>query len=520
MSRKLSIRSSLHPQANSDEIDFNAWSYSLMRLPKNVFETYVYVLVNKAPIIMSTSESLSKELIPKIQIKARNRDVFKYLEGKALIMVRDMETDVLDFVCNMCIHIIESDKIKKLMLSPVSIQKIHASKNSFDETLEVLQNFLGKRLKDSDISMIKRTFGDDLWKKLLNLTLHYQDYSIAINKSLVIDRDPVENWVQNVWNTAKKLLEINSSLEEISDMVVDIVQGSKKTLVSCLSPHIYKEKEAILKWAKDNNIQTLTKKFLCENDELLAYSNYYYLAFPEKNEEKEEMERKCGIHFINRSFSTGVKVLLINPNKLDKRYCDPNIVVKPASKNHLILHIGYTFGAQSHEIIKPLLMLFGPKTRSLNILGKAGGLVGKRMDILVADRMIYDKNNDLCNIQFGNISKEKLETQIKTNIHIGPMLTVAGTILQNSDLLHFYKHVMGCIGLEMEGFYYAKEIENCIKHGLLRKNFVTRCFYYLSDLPLDPTQNLSQEELNVSWDEGIGSMNGIQRFILNQIFEN
>ena len=76
---------------------------------------------------------------------------------------------------------------------------------------------------------------------------------------------------------------------------------------------------------------------------------------------------------------------------------------------------------------------------------------------------------------------------------------------------------MGCVGLEMEGYYFAREIENCIKHDLLSESFITRCFYYVSDLPLDPEQNLSKEEGNVSWDEGIGSMNAIQRYILKQM---
>ena len=70
----------------------------------------------------------------------------------------------------------------------------------------------------------------------------------------------------------------------------------------------------------------------------------------------------------------------------------------------------------------------------------------------------------------------------------------------------------------MEGYFFVREIESCIKHGILKKDFITRCFYYASDLPLDPNQNLSQEGGNVSWDEGIGSMNAIQRYILNQIF--
>jgi hypothetical protein len=98
------------------------------------------------------------------------------------------------------------------------------------------------------------------------------------------------------------------------------------------------------------------------------------------------------------------------------------------------------------------------------------------------------------------------------------MLTVAGTIMQNDDLLRFYKEVMGCVGLEMEGYFFAKEIDTAIGLGLLPRDFVTRCFYYISDLPLLPNQNLSMEEGNVSWDEGVGSMNAIQRYILNKIF--
>ena len=48
---------------------------------------------------------------------------------------------------------------------------------------------------------------------------------------------------------------------------------------------------------------------------------------------------------------------------------------------------------------------------------------------------------------------------------------------------------------------------------------MTRCFYYASDLPLDPTQNLSMETSSVSWDEGVGSMLAIQRYVYNQLFK-
>ena len=99
------------------------------------------------------------------------------------------------------------------------------------------------------------------------------------------------------------------------------------------------------------------------------------------------------------------------------------------------------------------------------------------------------------------------------------MLTVAGTIVQNYDLLNFYKYINGCIGLEMEGYYFVKEIESHFKHNIIN-DIVTRCYYYVSDLPLDPTQNLSQEGQAVSWEEGVGTMNAIQRNVLNLVFDD
>jgi len=202
---------------------------------------------------------------------------------------------------------------------------------------------------------------------------------------------------------------------------------------------------------------------------------------------------------------------------LHPQHIDPEINLKPAGKNHIILHIGYTFGAQAHHIIKPILMLFGSKIRSMNVIGKAGGLTGHRTDILLAKKVFFDKTHDVAELNLGNLNIEALKKSTNSNVHLGPLLTVAGTILQNNALLNFYKNVMGCLGLEMEAYYYAREIENSIKRDLVDPNLITRFFYYVSDLPLDPSQNLAMEEHHVSWDEGIGSMNAIQRFVLKHI---
>ena len=506
------INPCLHPKCNSEEIDVSAWSYALNRLPSDVIETYIYVLLNKPPRLINIRNELGLEL-PRKKTSARTRDVYGYLGGKNVVVLRDMETDVLDFISNLCIHIVESTKLRKRIYSPLTIDELLKAGNDFEKTFDVFQTKTGLYIYEDEKQTLNNLFGDSFGKKLINLCINHQDISVSISKARQTDKDPIEYWTQELWSIVKNTL----GHHEIEDLVVDIFQGSKRTLLNCISPHLYSHKEEILTWAKTNNIQLKTKTFLNENDKLIAYSYYYYQAFPEKDAEKKEAFAKHGIQIVENTYGTGVNIIVINVNKLDYKNVDPNITIKPASKNHIILHLGYTFGKQSHDIIKPVLMLFGEKARSLNILGKCGGLVGMRSDIITADGIFLDKTHELVNLHVGNLGLDKLKEATRCDIHKGPMLTVAGTILQNYDLLNFYKNVMGCVGLEMEGYFYAKEVENCIKHHLIQEKFITRFFYYVSDLPLDPSQVLSQEGTAVSWDEGICSMNAIQRHVLNQI---
>lgn len=551
------INSCLHVKSDSDEMDFDAWSYALHRLPENIFSTFAYILTNKLPKVLSISQKEAVELLPKVNIELRNRDVFKYMDGKSVVIVREMETDVLDFMANLCIHMIESKKLRQMLNSPLVISYLHQHRSdSIDQIYKSLSQIVPLSFSFSDFKKISKALSvnntQSYAERILNILFHYEDYSVSVCKGYVNENDPIENFIQNLWVESKELLGITSHVDYVEDLVVDIMQGSKRTLINCISPHIYKNKDKIIAWTEkeisEGRLKLKTPLYMncmqkdqTNNDLLMAYSFYYYENFPEEKKAKTKMEEEHGIKYITNTFSTGVAVILINPNKFDTVNMDQACrFTKPVSKNQLIIHIGYTFGAQSKEIIKPILLLFGSKARSLNIMGKAGGLVGNRTDILIANKVFYDKNNDVANLNIGKLDKDELksllnERIVKTDkkeeellnkqckedqIHVGPMLTVSGTILQNNDLLNFYKNVMGCVGLEMEGYFYAKEIESANKHLILRGgDFVTRCFYYVSDLPLDPTQNLANETGIVNWDEGVKTMNAIQRYILRQVLQ-
>ncbi|NBC29229.1 MAG: hypothetical protein GVY29_04465 [Spirochaetes bacterium] len=95
---------------------------------------------------------------------------------------------------------------------------------------------------------------------------------------------------------------------------------------------------------------------------------------------------------------------------------------------------------------------------------------------------------------------DALQTALPENdIHLGPLLTVEGTLLQNRLMLHFYRRIWGCTGIEMEGIHYYRQV---LESAEVRMRF----FYYVSDTPLSAF-------------EGIPPLYAITRTILRRILQ-
>ena len=167
--------------------------------------------------------------------------------------------------------------MRNRIYSTITLNQLAKAKGNFEEAYKVLTTKTGMTIYDDDKSILKSVFGNLFAEKLINLCLNYQDISLSINKSPVLDKDSVEFWTQNLLNTVKQLFSKDIETNEIDDLYVEIFQGSKRTLLFYVSPHIYANKDEILEWAKNNNIKIKTQNFLTENDKLIAYSYYYYL---------------------------------------------------------------------------------------------------------------------------------------------------------------------------------------------------------------------------------------------------
>ena len=483
------IRPALHPLLNSPNLDISAWKYAIERLPENLTNTFVYHLTTCLPDML-----LDDDRTVEINSKSRKRNIYRTVLGKDVIVLRDMESDLGDILSNLCVHYIESKKLRKKLKFPHILHTLIET-----EALETLP------LTADEIEGVRGIWNSKVIDNIRNIILHHEDYRIIVTSTAANLRSgPSELWTETLWKGCQKALGTDLSIKEAmkKGLVIDVVQGSTRTLLNQISPYYKSHSTKVMKWFERSEIKLKTTEFFKDTDKLFAAAYYYLKKFPEQEEVKKQMESDSGIVQIEETEMTGVKVLIVNVQKLKSKD------IRSKSSMHLIINIGYTFGKQGFDIIKCFNLLFDTCIDSFSFIGKAGGLLGKRKDILISTKFHDMSTKGVTLVNPTGISSKMFE-DLGISVHKGPMLTVAGTILQNSELLTYYKHIEGCVGLEMEGCYFAQAIQQGIEQSLLKENIPTRFIYYVSDLPLHAESNLAQEGDNVSWDEGVPTMNAI-----------
>lgn len=120
---------------------------------------------------------------------------------------------------------------------------------------------------------------------------------------------------------------------------------------------------------------------------------------------------------------------------------------------------------QAEDILGWLILIFGKSIKSFNVLGKAGGLAGCRGDVLMPTHFLLQIHDELRSIVNSGLDPNEIAKLCGRTVHVGTVLTIEGTLLQDRTLLHYYSKFWRVVGLEMEGSYYVKSIERSIMGG-------------------------------------------------------
>lgn len=486
------LKPALHPDVSDPRtVDTGGLAYAVRRLPDNLTRTLSFYLTDVLPAMYSDPDSRFRP----VGTAARRRSVYEMLPGKSMVLVREGISDVADFVTCLCLYAIEAKKLRRRVRDAGGLDAVPTA----------------------DVEALRPIWGDEAEERIRELALHHEDFRIEIH------REPnnynsahAETWCKQIAKATERLTGYDPA-DLPDDFAVHVVSSNTHSVANCLSPWLGSRAGQIVEWGRRNGHELVDDGWHNEHDLAYALTRDYLRAHPESVERRAKAERDAGIHTLDWTAFTGIAVQLIDTSRVSWADTDPGIASEGPDAPSLIVNIDYAFGEQAEHIVANLASLFGRHLRSLNVLGKAGGLVGERGDVLVASGFVEQFRDQYLPIPGGldALDVDRLRASVPDRgVHVGNMLTVTGTLLQNRQMLHFNRRIWQCVGLEMEGAWYLRHIVQSMHRGSVRDDVRMRFLYYTSDLPLRHDSNLSARLKAV---EGVPPLYATTREVLNGI---
>lgn len=499
------LGSVLHQSGPDQDIDFDALTYVLPRLPDNITATAVLYLAEDLPELV---EPIQLTLKAKSQ-RGSKRYFYDLLPGKSLVLLRDHLSDTIDIATKLCIYGVETAKVRRRLLGlPVAAQIAEAAASCSPEAAENIRRQLP--FSETELGRLEDLFGGDLIKRLYEilaqdgqLTIYFQPPSNRYEKSAS------ENWRVQVRGLLSQA-SLSDSLASGCD--VHIVSSNTHSIGNCLSCWLHEHAEEIILWAQDNGLAGIDQ--LEPADQLYAAARAWFPSRPEAAAERESADRQRGIYSFDDTSLAGVSLTLVDTTRLGSQL-DPKLGASRTDRPAVIVNIDYAYGRQAKLIMQTLILLFGRRIRSISVFGKSGAIVGHRGDVILPDGLIFQPNNEL----YPAINQDLVVTDFAAvgyhrAVHEGTMLTVLGTVMQNREMLNYYRTFWDVVGMEMEGAYYLREILQAQLTGLIDDDIQLRFAYYTSDTPLEAGASLAT---GLTLQEGVPAVYAITRAVLKRI---
>jgi hypothetical protein len=466
-----------------ERLDLEALMYAVRRLPTRITQTLALFLTDEMPELYASPELELSE----VPSASRRRTVVELLPGKSMVVLRDGLSDLADFMSCLCALVYEARKLRRRLSHPATLAALGRHVREAEAACPALP------FTAEEEAGLRAVWGEATAQRLFEIALHHEDYGIEIAQQVeLLNARHGERWIQQIAAATRELLGVDPS-ELPEELPVHIISSNTHSVRNCLNPWFASAREEVLAWAAASQPELFVAEWATAQDLLYAAARGYLAAHPEAREAFNAAERGAGQVRLDRSAFTGIVVDLVDTSRLRGLSLDPALG-EVGGERSLIVNIDYAFGQQAEEILGSLLMLFGRRVRSVSVLGKAGSMAGRRGDLMVAEAFVEQSTDLLYDVPRGQarVDVERLRRLAPgREIAVGPLLTVAGTLLQNVTLLRFYERIWQCVGLEMEGCYYLRQVVRAQRLGVVGAEVDLRFIYYVSDVPLQPGETLS-----------------------------
>ena len=489
------MQPSLHRYCNvSDVVDVEALLYAANRLPKTIYQISEILIQADAP-----DKSPRREGVVKLSNGARRRPVFQVGESVIIVVAREGRTELLDLITLLCSYQLEANKIVRLLEKKPLISEMRQILTKDPDSPEERNRLLARlafELGTTDDLLVKldENWGGELLERLICLIDNPPQFLARLHRDYTVEASHgrARKWARK--------LKVAVEDFDFGEGPVHILSSNTHSTVNLLTGYALSVQDEIWDWAL---VQSEHVDYLSKIPSRSPNLTYFLLrdwlkAFPERLREKAVWEHEMGVIYLEDEYYTGVHsqvfdLAKLNPDKADPRLRD---CLTQIQKSHSVLvNFDYAFGEQAGILVEQLFREFRQKISSFSIMGKAGTVVGGRGGIMLPTYLLKEGSRDVYDFPFGNgLTAEDLLDLNLGEIHSGgPMLTVAGTIMQNAKMLRKYREEWNILGLEMEGIPYVRALHQCLKRNWVSPDLDVLVGYYASDAPLEVGETLVRQ---------------------------
>jgi hypothetical protein len=437
--------SSLHPLADSEELDLGAFLYATQRLPARIYEGRVVIMGQEAEQFAAAGVEFSEDW-PTVEAPARRRRWHEGPDGQWAVLLSST-SDVDDLIPTLVAYQIEWNKLRR-KLQAINWPRPHGLPGAADTA-----RALGGSVEDW--TRLQEAWGTAFAQRLgdvasTNLSLRVQ----MLGGSQVSYARMTRRW----WAPVAAELERH----ELHDSPLYFVSSNTHSLVNLLSGDARAREDELIEWVERAGPNDLREELTAFREERTqgSWDNFLYFlareyasAHPEAQRPRRDAEAAVGI--VHLGSRTGLRVAAqvmplarLDPTRLDPRLGDVDADALRAS-GAVIVNVDYPLGLAAYNILREITE-DRDTLRGVYVLGKAATLNADVGDVMISNT-IFDEHSGTTYWLDNAFAFDDISPYLRfgSGLDNQRAVTVRSTFLQNRDYLdRYYREAFTVVEME------------------------------------------------------------------------
>jgi hypothetical protein len=447
------MRSSLHPLADSEELDLGAFLYATQRLPARIYQGRVVILGQEAEQFAAAGIPFSEEW-PVTESPARRRRWHEGPDGQWAVLLSST-SDVDDLIPTLVAYQIEWNKLRR-RLKAINWPRPHALPGAAE-----CARALGGSVEDW--TRLQEAWGQAFAQRLgevaeTNLSLRVR----MLGGSQVSYARMTRRWWQPVADELER--------HDLGGAPLYFVSSNTHSLVNLVSGDAQAREAELVDWVEHHGPGDLREELAAFREERTpgSWDNFLYFlardhatANPEAQHARRDAEAAVGI--VHLGSKTGLRVATqimplarLDPTRMDPRLGDVDADALRRS-GAVIVNVDYPLGLAAYNILREITE-DRDTLRGVYVLGKAATLNADVGDVMISNT-VFDEHSGTTYWLDNAFTFDDIAPYLRfgSGLDNQRAVTVRSTFLQNRDYLDLYYREAYTV-VEMEAGPYCNAV--------------------------------------------------------------